>query len=112
MEDAKRNYLSDNQLEMTICTEDGALVAPADMWMKIHLRCGGREFTAIYDPEGEETRNCHVENEVLVIDIPGRRLNPGMVECMIEVREKCEYFNNGYKNTHSLSYQPIGITFV
>lgn len=112
MEGVKRSCLSDNQLEMTIYTEDGALVTPADMWMKIHLRSGGRVFTAIYDPEGEGTRNCHVENEVLVIDIPGRRLNPGVVECMIEVREECEYFNNGYKNTYSPSYKPIGITFV
>jgi hypothetical protein len=112
MEATKLSYMSDNQLRMTIRTADGDIVSPADTWFKIYLQCGGKIFTAVNDPNGDEGQFCHVENDVLVIDIPGRKLGIGVIEYMIEVRENSTFFADGYKNTFPLSYTQTNIELV
>lgn len=109
------NHLSDNQLRLTsIRTEDNQL--PFDVtsnWLKIHFRCGGDVFTAINEGKGGEgNENCHIEDGILVIDIPSNTFKYGNLEYMTEVREDSGIFHDGYKNTLSLNYKPCNIKFV
>lgn len=106
------NHLSDNQLRITPRDLDGTPVSPATNWMKVYLRSGDRTFIATNDPQGADTKFCHVEGDKLVVDIPGKRLNVGIVEYMIEVREDSPYFADGYKNTFSLKYSPTDIEMI
>ena len=91
---------------------DGALVAPSTQWMKVYLQSGGKTFTAVNDPTGEEGKYCHVEGDKLVIDVPGKRLGIGILEYMIETRETSRYFADGYKNTFPLNWKQTDIEIV
>lgn len=105
------NHLSDNQLRLTsIKTEDQFLFDVEKEWLKIHFRCGGDIFTAIND--GKNSENCHIENGILVIDIPSNTFKYGNLEYMTEIREDSEFFHDNYKNTLSLNYKSCNIKFV
>lgn len=106
------NHLSDNQLRIaSIKTEDDTLLFDVTKeWLKIHFRCGGDVFTAIND--GENSKNCHIDKGMLVVDIPSNTFKYGILEYMTEVREDSVFFNDGYKNTFSLNYKPCNIKFV
>ena len=102
----KLNCLSDTQLVMWPVTEDGVPIDPNTIWMRVFLRAGGKTFYCINDPEGVHNKHCHVDGDVLIVDIPGRSLRPGILEYMIEVREKNDFFCDGYKNTFSPNFKP------
>ena len=103
----KTSYLNDNQIKVTVMTRNGKTLDAEALWMKVYLRCGGKTMTAVSDPTGEETKNCHVENGLLVLDIPGGRLAPGQPEYMVEVRQRSKDFEQGYKRTFSREYTKI-----
>ena len=100
------NCLSDTQLVMWPVTEDGVPIDPNTIWMRVFLRAGGKIFYCINDPQGEESKRCHIDGASLIIDIPAKHLRPGTLEYMIEVREKNEFFCDGYKNTFSPKFKP------
>lgn len=106
------SYLSDNQIKITSLKAEGSEVEvnPATEWLKIHLRCGGKNFYAVND--GENSKNCHIEDGRLVIDIPSRTFKGGALEYMVEIREDSQYFKDGYKNTFPKEYKPTGIEIV
>lgn len=106
------SYYSDKQLKFVVRTVDGDLVDPNTTWLKIHLRCGGSTFYAVNDPFGDETKRCHIEDGVLVVDVASKKLQRGTVEYMIEVREDCQYFKDGYKNIFPLDYTLTEIEIV
>ena len=105
------NALSDQQIVITSLTANGSeiQVNPETEWLKIHLRCGDRVLTAVND--GENSKYCHIEEGVIVLDIPARSFRAGVLEYMIEVREECQYFKDGYKNTLG-NYKQVEIEFV
>ena len=105
----KLNHLSDNQLRMFPITLDGLPIDPNTMWMKVYLRSAGRTFCCVNDPTGVETKHCHIDDKSLILDIPSRRLRPGVIEYMIEVRESSDCFADGYKNTYSSQFKSIEI---
>lgn len=106
------NCLSDNQLRLSLFTIDGTPIESNTMWVKVYLRAGGKTFYCINDPEGVHNKHCHVDGDVLIVDIPGRSLRPGILEYMIEVREVCHFFADRYKNTFSIKYKPLEIEMV
>lgn len=107
------SYLSDNQLRFVIKTDDGDIIDPRTTWCRVHLKSGGSNFVATNDPFGDGTKRCHIdESGVLVIDIPSKKLEKGVVEYMVEVREDSPYFDDGYKNTFPLSYTQTDIEIV
>lgn len=106
------SQLSDNQIKMKIKTLDNERVDPRAVWMKIHITAGGKTFTAVNDPEEKGRKNCHIEDGELVIDIPAKELNVGVVGYMIEVREECVCFSDGYKNTLPLGFSLTDIHMV
>ena len=106
------SYLSDNQIRMVVRSQEGERIDLSAIWLRIHLQCGGKSFTAVHDPLGDESKYCHVDGIALVVDIPSRRLGLGIVEYMIEVREDSQYFADGYKNTFPLEYSQTNIEIV
>lgn len=111
-ETVKINRLSDNTIKFTIKTINGDLVNPNAIWIKVYLKSGGKVFKAINDPIGDETSNSHIVDNYLYIDIPGKKLNPGILEYMIETREYDENFDDNYKNTLSLNYKQTNIEVI
>lgn len=108
----KLSYLSDNQIRFTLRAEDGNLIKPDNLWVKVYLRSGDRTFTAVNDPFGADTKNCHIDGDTLVVDVPSRKLYIGKLEYMIEVRVDSSYFSDGYKNIFSGTYQTLNIELV
>ena len=111
---AQMNHLSDNQLRVTLRTKNGALVNPLEVWVRVHLRSGGKEFVAVNDPTGEDTKNCHIDKETgkLMLDIPKGKLFTGQLEYMTVYREDCKFFADGYKHTVANKYKQTGIEVV
>lgn len=105
------NALSDQQIKITSLTANGSKfqVNPDTEWLKIHLRCGDRVLTAVND--GENSKYCHIEEGVIVLDIPAKTFRSGVLEYAIEVREESPYFKDGYKNTLGY-YKQVEIEFV
>lgn len=105
------NALSDQQIIITSLTANGSeiQVNPETEWLKIHLRCGDRVLTAVND--GENSKYCHIEEGVIVLDIPAKTFRSGVLEYAIEVREESPYFKDGYKNTLGY-YKQVEIEFV
>lgn len=105
------NALSDQQIVITSLTANGSeiQVNPETEWLKIHLRCGDRVLTAVND--GENSKYCHIEEGVIVLDIPAKTFRSGVLEYAIEVREESPYFKDGFKNTLG-SYKQVEIEFV
>lgn len=105
------NALSDQQIKITSLTaEGGAVQFPVETeWLKIHLRCGDRVLTAVND--GENSKYCHIEEGVIVLDIPAKTFRSGVLEYAIEVREESPYFKDGFKNTLG-NYKQVEIEFV
>ena len=105
------NAISDQQIKITSLTANGSeiQVNPETEWLKIHLRCGDRVLTAIND--GENSKYCHIEEGVIVLDIPAKTFRAGVLEYAIEVREESPYFKEGYKKTLG-NYKPVEIEFV
>lgn len=105
------NALSDQQIVITSLTANGSeiQVNPETEWLKIHLRCGDRVLTAVND--GENSKYCHIEEGVIVLDIPAKTFRSGVLEYAIEVREESPYFKDGYKNTIGY-YKQVEIEFV
>lgn len=105
------NALSDQQIKITSLTTNGSeiQVNPETEWLKIHLRCGDRVLTAVND--GENSKYCHIEDGVIVLDIPAKSFRSGVLEYAIEVREESPYFKDGYKNTLG-HYKQVEIEFV
>jgi hypothetical protein len=113
MEDITQlSYLSDNQLRMVVHSLEGERIDLSATWLRIHLQCGGKSFTAVHDPLGNDSKYCHVDGLALVVDIPSKRLGVGIIEYMIEVREDSQYFADGYKNTFPLEYSQTNIEIV
>lgn len=79
----KLNALSDQQIVITSLTANGSeiQVNPETEWLKIHLRCGDRVLTAVND--GENSKYCHIEEGVIVLDIPAKTFRAGVLEYMI-----------------------------
>lgn len=107
------NHLSDNQILLPSIHAEGSEIEvnPDAEWMKIHLRCGDRNFVAVNDPAMR--KNCHLdENGKLVIDIPSNSFRAGEVEYLVEIREDSEYFRDGYKNIYAKEWRTTNITMV
>lgn len=106
------SYLSDNSFKMVVRTLEGERIDLSTTWLKVYIKAGGKTFTAVHDPLRYDTKNCHIEDIYLVVDVPSKRLGIGAVEYMIETREESQYFPDGYKNTFSLKYEPTDIEIV
>ena len=105
------NALSDQQIKITSLKPDGGDVNinPETEGLKIHLRCGDRVLTAVND--GDNSKYCHIEEGVIVLDIPAKTFRSGVLEYAIEVREESLYFKDGFKNTLGY-YKQVEIEFV
>ena len=108
----KLNKLSDIQLEFTITSGNNVVINPNNKWITIYIRCGTKSLKVVNDPGGKETRYCHVEGDKLIVDIPGKKLDVGTIEYMIETRNNDENFNDKFKNIFSLNYSKTNIQLV
>lgn len=105
------NHLSDNQLAFRVRTRDGEVIDPHTMWLKVHLQCGGRKFTAVNDPQGQ-SQHCHIDGDAVIVDIPGKAFYKGEIEYMIEIREDSPYFADGHKNIFPTEYATTNIEMI
>ena len=107
----KINRMSDTSIRMSIYTTDGVRVNPSLRWFKVHLTAGGRRFVAICNPDGEN-QGCHIDNDVLIIDVPSRHLGVGNVEYMIQYRQKNSNFPDGYRDVFPANWSKTNIEMV
>lgn len=108
----KIGYYSDTPIELEITTQQGQLVDLKEVFIKVWLKSGGRYLLATHDPQGIMTRHCHVEGNMLVVDKPGRSLERGVIECMIEVGEDSRYYKDGRRNVFPLGFNKTDIEIV
>lgn len=108
----KLNRLSDNHIELNITTKDGLVINPKYKWLRIYLKTGSKILKVVNDPSGIETKYSHIEGDKLIIDIPSKKLNEGIIEYMIETRNNDENFNDKFQNIFSLDYVQTNIELV